>query len=180
MFRKLVLPAVLLVMAGAAGAQTSTTTTTTTPATTRPTAPQLTAEQRAAIVKLRQQILQSAQRVLGLIDQGNIGQVWDEASSVAKQSVTRDAFVKATADDRARLGKPASRKLAFMNSVVSKGGQLPAGSYINVNYATQFANAKQPQRELVSFHLDSDKVWRVSGYTLNPPAAPQPAAAQQR
>jgi uncharacterized protein DUF4019 len=35
-----------------------------------------------------------------------------------------------------------------------------------VVYATKFANAPQPVRELVSFHLDNDKTWRVSGYSL--------------
>ncbi|MGH8163233.1 MAG: DUF4019 domain-containing protein, partial [Rhodanobacteraceae bacterium] len=158
---------------------TSTTTTTTKPATTtttKSTAQQLTPAQRAAFAKLRQQTLQAAQRVVGLVDQGNVGQVWDEASNVAKQSVTRDVFVKEVGADRAKFGKLVSRKLAFINGNTSKGGQLPAGNYINVHYATQFANTKQPQRELVSFHLDNDKVWRLSGYTLNPSVAPQSAA----
>jgi hypothetical protein len=43
---------------------------------------------------------------------------------------------------------------------------VPAGLYININYATRFAKTQKPVRELISFHLDSDKVWRVAGYTL--------------
>jgi len=35
-----------------------------------------------------------------------------------------------------------------------------------VAFATRFANEKAVVRELVSFHLDNDHVWRVSGYTL--------------
>jgi hypothetical protein len=29
----------------------------------------------------------------------------------------------------------------------------------------QFADAKQPIRELVLFHFDTERQWRVSGYT---------------
>ncbi|HEX7130166.1 MAG TPA: DUF4019 domain-containing protein [Rhodanobacteraceae bacterium] len=59
----------------------------------------------------------------------------------------------------------------------SKGAQkLPAGDYINVVFASRFANEKAPIRELVSYHYDTDKVWRVSGYTLQQQA---PAAAKR-
>jgi hypothetical protein len=43
---------------------------------------------------------------------------------------------------------------------------MPVGRYANIAFASKFANAKQPARELVSFHLESDKTWRVAGYTL--------------
>ena len=39
-------------------------------------------------------------------------------------------------------------------------------NYANVVYASKFANAPQPVRELASFHLDDDQTWRVSGYSL--------------
>jgi hypothetical protein len=39
--------------------------------------------------------------------------------------------------------------------------------YANIAFASRFPNAKQVIRELVSFHLDDDHVWRVSGYTLH-------------
>jgi len=45
-------------------------------------------------------------------------------------------------------------------------GQVPAGNYINVEYATRFASEPQPVRELVSFRLDEENTWRVSGYSL--------------
>jgi len=38
---------------------------------------------------------------------------------------------------------------------------------LNVNFATQFYNSAKPTRELISFHLDNDKKWRLSGYTAN-------------
>lgn len=80
--------------------------------------------------------------------------------------MTSDAFVKQISADRSTVGKPVSRKIAAITRSESKGGGTPAGYYINVSFATQFSNEKQLVRELVSFHLDSDKTWRVSGYTL--------------
>ncbi|MDQ2879141.1 MAG: DUF4019 domain-containing protein [Rhodanobacteraceae bacterium] len=171
MLAKLLLPAVLLAIAGAASAQTSTTTTTTAPATkttSKSTAPALTAEQKAALVKMNQLAAQNAQRVATMVDQGKAGDVWDTSSSTAKQAVTRDAFVKATTADRAKLGNVTSRKVVRVTHTFSKGdAKLPAGAYTNVVFATQFSNNKQPVRELVSFHLDNDKQWRVSGYTVH-------------
>jgi hypothetical protein len=35
-----------------------------------------------------------------------------------------------------------------------------------VSYATQFAKARQPVREWVSYYLDSDRTWRIAGYTV--------------
>ncbi|MBD8899769.1 DUF4019 domain-containing protein [Rhodanobacter sp. DHG33] len=129
-------------------------------------APALTPQQLAAIKQQNEAMAQGAARVAQMIDQGQAGQVWDGASSGTKQVVARDSFVKQIAADRAQVGKLVSRKLAAISRSQSTDGRAPAGIYINVSFATQFANEKQPVRELISFHLDSDKTWRVSGYTL--------------
>ncbi len=102
-----------------------------------------------------------------MIDNGQSGQVWDQASDVAKKTVSRDQFTKATESDRAKLGKVTSRKIEGVTRALSNGKEkLPQGLYVNVNFATQFSNEAKPVRELVSFHLDSDKKWRLSGYTV--------------
>lgn len=168
MYKKLILPLMLLAAAGTASAQ-QTTTTTSTPAkttTTRQTAPALTPAQKAALVKQNQQTAANAQAIAQLVDQGKAGEVWDQGSTVEKAAVTRDAFVSGVDAQRSKVGTMQSRKLARVTRSLSKGGKLPAGYYINVAFATTFSNEKQPVRELVSFHLDSDKAWRVSGYTL--------------
>jgi hypothetical protein len=93
--------------------------------------------------------------------------VWDQASDVAKKTVSRDQFTKATEADRAKVGKMTSRKVEGVSRALSNGKEkLPEGLYVNVNFATKFSNEAKPVRELVSFHLDSDKKWRLSGYTL--------------
>jgi hypothetical protein len=163
MIARLLVCALLIGGAGIAGAPQ------TQPATAQqnPAARQLTPEQRAAIQKQNQVLVKYAESVVAMIDNGQIGQVWDQASDVAKQSVTRDQFVKTTEADRAKLGKMNSRKVASVTRSVSRGGKLPAGMYVNVNFATQFGNNTKPTRELISFHLDNDKKWRLSGYTVN-------------
>lgn len=154
MFKPLALSVALLVVSTAALAQS------------KPAAPALTPAQQAQVQKQDAQMAQAALQVAQLVDQGKTGEVWDGASAIAKQVVKREAFVAQVDADRKQVGKPLSRKLATITRNASSGGATPAGYYINVNFATRFANTSQPVRELVSFHLDPDKVWRVAGYTL--------------
>lgn len=141
----------------------------------QPQVRQLTPEQRAALQKQNEVLVKYADRIIAMIDNRQVGQVWDEASDVAKNAIPRDQFVKLTEADRARLGPVKSRKVAIVTRTIASGrGKLPAGEYVNVNYATQFGNATTPVREKVSFHLDGDRKWRLSGYTVRPPeTAPQ-------
>ena len=162
MLARLFLCALLIGFAGVAGAQDKPA-----PAQPKPAAQQLTPAQRAAIQKQDQVLAQYAESIVGMIDNGQVGQVWDQASDVAKQSVSRAQFIKATESDRAKLGKVTSRKLEGITRALSNGkSKLPAGLYVNVNFATKFSKQAKPIRELVSFHLDSDKKWRLSGYTV--------------
>lgn len=129
--------------------------------------PTLTPQQRAALAKQDVDTTQAATQVLGLVDANRIAEVWEGASPTMKRLVTKDDFIKQVTIDRNRLGAPASRgKAVVSRSQFNAGGQVPAGLYINVNFPTKFAKAPQPVRELVSFRLDEDKVWRVSGYSL--------------
>lgn len=130
------------------------------------TEPSLTPAQIAQIRHQDEDVAQAALRVAQLVDRGEVGKVWDGASSVAKQVVKRRAFVEQVTADRAQVGRLVSRKLVAITRSESRGGATPAGDYINVSFATQFANEKRPVRELISFHLDADHVWRVCGYTL--------------
>lgn len=127
---------------------------------------QLTADQQAQAAKQNQQMVQAALQVAQLIDQDKIGDVWDGASDVAKKIVSRDAFVKQISADRKALGAVQARTARAASRTQSKGGSTPAGLYFNVVFATQFSKTHQLVRELVSFHLDADRTWRVSGYTV--------------
>ena len=112
-----------------------------------------------------QALAKDALKIALAIDQGQAGAVWEKASSVAKLTKRQD-FARQIFNDRAELGAPSSRKQVAITFAQSKGGAVPAGLYISVNYATKFARKKKLVRELISYHLDNDRVWRVSGYSV--------------
>lgn len=133
----------------------------------QPAMEQLTPEQRAALAKQDADMAQAALQVLQMVDGNRIGEVWDGASAAMKQLVPRDEFIKQVTIDRNRLGAVSSRAAPEVSrSLFRAGQQVPEGLYINVRSATTFASNPQPVRELVSFRLDEDRVWRVSGYSL--------------
>jgi hypothetical protein len=113
-----------------------------------------------------QQLERAALQVAGMVDQNQTAQVWDGASPVARQLETLDVFVRGVSTDRQKVGAPVARSFASLSFSQSDGKRVPAGVFANVAFATRFANEKQLVRELISFHLDSDHVWRVTGYTL--------------
>ena len=129
---------------------------------------QLTEEQRAQLARQDADMTQAALQVMQLVDRNQIGEVWDGASAVMKQAVTRDEFIRQITSDRTALGAVSGRANPAVTRTQGgqEGGTVPAGLYINVASATTFANQPQPVRELVSFRLDEDRTWRVTGYTL--------------
>lgn len=129
--------------------------------------PQLGPEQQAQVARQNARMSKAAAQVIQLVDENRIAEVWDGASAVAKSVISKGNFIGQVASDRQKLGAPIERKqVGVTRAAYAAGGQVPAGNYINVVYATRFANAPGPVRELVSFHLDNDKAWRVSGYSV--------------
>ncbi|HLM52690.1 MAG TPA: DUF4019 domain-containing protein [Pseudoxanthomonas sp.] len=126
-----------------------------------------TPEQQAQLKRQNEEMGRAALKAAQMVDRNQIGELWDGASSVAKGAVTRDHFVRQLAAKRQTLGALTARQqVAVTRAVYSAGGRVPAGNYINVEYATRFAGEPQPVRELVSFRLDEDNTWRVSGYSV--------------
>lgn len=130
--------------------------------------PQPTPQQRAALQKQDAEMSDAAQQVLELVDAGRIGEVWDGASAVMKRVVPREEFVNQVSDERGRLGRPVDRGTAGVTRTqFPAGARVPQGMYVNVATPTRFQkSAGQVVRELVSFRLDEDRVWRVSGYSV--------------
>ena len=136
---------------------------------TAPQQQQLTPAQQAQVAKQDAEMSKAAAQVVALVDQNKTAEVWDGASPVAKAVVTKDAFVQQISTDRKTLGALSERKQVGVSRTYYEANNkqgLPAGIYITVAYASKFANAPQPVREIVSFHADADKTWRVSGYSL--------------
>lgn len=137
---------------------------------TGPAAASTAASQRDAIEQQNQRMEAAARQVAALVDTQRSGEVWDGASAVTRKLVTRAQFIQGISQDRQRLGALVSRGQASVSRVqYREGAAVPAGIYLNVSFATRFASSAQPVRELVSFRLDEDKVWRVSGYSLRAP-----------
>ncbi|WP_305804468.1 DUF4019 domain-containing protein [Stenotrophomonas sp. YIM B06876] len=137
------------------------------PAASAARAPALTPAQQAQQARQDAEMTRAALKVAQLVDANRAAEVWDGASVVARKAVTRDAFASQVATDRARLGALVSRGQASITRVkYPADAAVPEGLYLNVSFPTRFANNAQPVRELVSFRLDEDRVWRVSGYSL--------------
>ncbi len=106
-------------------------------------------------------------QVAQLVDTNRAPEAWKGASAVARKSVTEQAFVNQLSADRKRLGALTSRGQPVVTRVkYGPGATVPEGLYINVSFPTRFANSAQPVRELVSFRLDEDRVWRLAGYSV--------------
>lgn len=132
-----------------------------------PAQPALTPQQQAQLAKQNADMTEAAMQVMQMVDANRIGEIWDGASATMKRVVTKDDFVKQITIDRNKLGKVASRgKATVSRSQFPAGAKVPEGLYLNVAVPTTFAGAQEPVRELVSFRLDEDKTWRVSGYSL--------------
>jgi hypothetical protein len=138
-----------------------------TPGARAPATPAIAPAQQAQLAKQDADMTRAAQQVAQLVDAQQAGQVWDGASAVARKAVTREAFANSVNGDRNKLGALVSRgKPSITRVQYPAGAAVPEGIYLNVSFPTRFANNAQPVRELVSFRLDEDKVWRASGYSV--------------
>jgi hypothetical protein len=107
-------------------------------------------------------------QVAQMIDQGKTDELWDGAAPVARKQVSRVDFGSQIAKSRASLGTAQQRIWVAVNrQVLTSNDTDMAGQYVNVEYETRFSNRPDNTlRELVSFHLDSDRIWRFSGYVV--------------
>jgi hypothetical protein len=164
---KLALASLLLTFVGAASAQQAVQPARAPAPKPQATQQQLTPEQQAQVARQDAEMTKAAAQAVQLVDQNKAAEVWAGASPVAKAATNQAEFVKQVSLDRQKVGAVAERKqVAVTRAVYPAGAEVPAGNYVNVVYATKFANSPQPVRELVSFHLDDDQIWRVSGYSL--------------
>ena len=132
-----------------------------------PPAPAPSRKERARLAQQDADVERAARQVMALVDDGKAEQVWEGASAIVKRLVPRSEFVEQVAADRKRLGPVLARgEPSVDRERYPAGGRVPQGEYLNVSTPTRFANTPVPVRELVSFRLDEDRVWRVSGYSV--------------
>ncbi|MET3180026.1 Protein of unknown function [Variovorax sp. YR750] len=113
-------------------------------------------------------MVRGGMQAIEMIDQGKAGELWDGAAPATRKRVTRADFVGQVARSRAQIGVPQMRTWVSVNrQVVAAQDGDTAGQYVSIEYETRFASKSDGTvRELVSFHLDQDRVWRFSGYAL--------------
>jgi hypothetical protein len=101
---------------------------------------------------------------LALIDSGKYGQSWDEASSLFKVAVTKEAWSKTIAAVRPPLGAVKARKVQSATFTKTLPG-APDGAYVIIQFESQFEN-KATAVETVTPTQERDGTWRVSGYYI--------------
>jgi hypothetical protein len=101
---------------------------------------------------------------LKLTDAGDGGASWDQAAKAFQGAVSKAQWTQALAGVRPPLGKVLSRKVTSRRYTEQAPG-APPGKYVIIQYETAFENRAQAV-ETVTPTLDTDGVWRVSGYFI--------------
>jgi len=112
--------------------------------------------------------VQGGMQAIRMIDQGRIGELWDGATAATRKRIARTEFAAKVSSSRSPLGAPLQRTWVAVNRrAVADPDAETAGQYVSIEYETRFSNKPDGTlRELVSFHLDRDRIWRFSGYVL--------------
>lgn len=105
---------------------------------------------------------QSTESWLSVVDAGQYGESWDQASEYFKSKVTKAQWEEMLGTVRSPLGKVNSRKLASAEHV-SELPNAPKGDYVVIQFTTSFANLPSATETVVPM-LDKDGKWRISGY----------------
>lgn len=107
--------------------------------------------------------LQAAEAWLKLIDAGQYGASWDEASAMFRKAVSRSMWEKKAAAAREPLGKVISRKVASKQLTHELPG-APDGTYVVLTFETKFEH-KERGIETLTMMLDDGK-FRGAGYFI--------------
>jgi uncharacterized protein DUF4019 len=118
----------------------------------------------AADKSTSEQATQAANAWLKLVDDGDYGDSWDQASSLFRDNVPKETWQEKVGAVRQPLGALVWRKVAHTQYTTSLPG-VPDGQYVVIRYQTSFANKKSAV-ETVTPMLDKDSHWRVSGYYI--------------
>jgi hypothetical protein len=99
---------------------------------------------------------------LKLVDAGQYEESWEQAAALFKKALTSAKWKEAVGPVREPLGAVTSRKVKSRQYTEQLPG-APDGKYVVIQYDTVFAN-KASAVETVTPMLDTDGIWRVSGY----------------
>ncbi|ALN61276.1 peptidase [Lysobacter antibioticus] len=111
------------------------------------------------------QLRDAAMRVAAAMDEGKIAEMWANASKSMQAKFKKKDFVKQVGEMRKKLGPAAGRSWIVIHREISTGGNLPAGQYASVEFELALSGSAAV-KEVVSFTLDADGMWRLVGYTI--------------
>lgn len=106
----------------------------------------------------------AAKAWLVLVDNGKYGDSWEAAAAYFKGAITKDYWQQTLTAVRKPLGRLVSREVRSKTYTQSLPG-APDGEYVVIQFNTSFENKKSAV-ETVTPMLDSDGIWRVSGYFI--------------
>jgi len=101
---------------------------------------------------------------LALIDEGKYSESWESAATYFKNAVPKAKWDQMLNAARTPLGGLVTRELKSAKFTESMPG-APDGEYVVIRFSTSFEK-KQSAIETITPMLDSDGVWRVSGYFI--------------
>jgi hypothetical protein len=107
--------------------------------------------------------LQAAEAWLKLIDTGQYGAAWDEASTMFRNAVSRAEWEKKATTARESLGKVLERKVASKQLTHELPG-APDGTYVVLTFEPRFEH-KERGHEMVTMMLDGGR-FRGAGYII--------------
>jgi len=111
------------------------------------------------------QLRDVALRAAAAMDEGKIADMWANASKSMQAKVKKKEFIKKVGEMRKKIGPPAGRSWVSIHREISTGSNLPAGQYASVEFELALSSGAAV-KELVSFTLDADGIWRLVGYTI--------------
>jgi hypothetical protein len=106
----------------------------------------------------------AAENWLALVDGENYAGSWQNAAAYFKRAVSENQWTQSMTAFRRPLGKVLSRTLTSENYTKTMPG-APDGEYVVIQYRTSFEH-KAASIETVTPMLDTDGIWRVSGYYI--------------
>ncbi len=105
----------------------------------------------------------SAEKWLGLIDDGAYSKAWEQCAQLFRERVTREQWVSSLPTTRAPFGAVKSRKVDAAAFKPYLPG-APDGEYVTVRFLTNFEK-KESAEELVTLAFE-DGLWRPTGYSI--------------
>lgn len=110
------------------------------------------------------ELLSDAARVLQQLDSDHYDGVWQNAAPFIREKMTEEQFADSLRLARQSFGVVSKRGWASVTRIrYTKISGVPDGLYANVDFTTTLTDGRA-LFEMLSFQLESDGQWRLTGY----------------